>query len=618
MKRLICVLLSVFCLLPAVPGHAGSQELAAQGGILQSLGSPLKDKFPAGMGSVYARSVWDMTVFDGRIYIGCGNYLDGAGYFNGKTIPIMSYDPYAGAWQAEADLPDDQLSRFHTTQDALLIPGACPLNGGEKGSFYRLNSQGWQTVARVTAAKNTFDLQQQERTGFLFAGIGTNPGIPASVSLSTNGGKNFRMIYFKKQDTLINVNHFTALGQYDENYARSYNVFEYGGEIYATWWCAAPEIDALYGGLYRYNPNARVFEYVGQAPERYRSDLYLYARDLVFKETLVALNDEIYIFSDDLQSFRTFTGFEGNASDAEVIGDYLYFITYEKTEDGYRNRLYRTKDLSCCELLASFDLDFLVRSFCYCEGLFYLGTEADYAGQLADAGTVLTLALQAQNCAHDNLLTYDRPAQKGRPGEHAVRCVQCWHPLLEQANPFTDVVPGDWYYSSVLDLYERSLMAGTSGHTFSPAQGTTRAMMVQMLYRLAGMPEAEAPCPFEDVPAGAWYTRAVHWAYAEKIVAGVSAAQFAPDEPITREQLCAMLYQYARYQGLPVHQSADISRYSDFDEISAYALPALRWACASGYLYGLSDTVLAPKGGANRAQMAGIFARFTASPDEES
>lgn len=59
-----------------------------------------------------------------------------------------------------------------------------------------------------------------------------------------------------------------------------------------------------------------------------------------------------------------------------------------------------------------------------------------------------------------------------------------------------------------------------------------------------------------------------------------------------------MLYQYARYQGLPVHQSADISRYSDFDEISAYALPALRWACASGYLYGLSDTVLAPKGGA--------------------
>ena len=57
MKRLICVLLSVFCLLPAVPGHAGSQELAAQGGILQSLGSPLKDKFPAGMGSVYALSL---------------------------------------------------------------------------------------------------------------------------------------------------------------------------------------------------------------------------------------------------------------------------------------------------------------------------------------------------------------------------------------------------------------------------------------------------------------------------------------------------------------------------------------------------------------------------------
>lgn len=92
--------------------------------------------------------------------------------------------------------------------------------------------------------------------------------------------------------------------------------------------------------------------------------------------------------------------------------------------------------------------------------------------------------------------------KRARPGEHAVRCVQCWHPLREQANPFTDVVPGDWYYSSVLDLYERSLMAGTSGHTFSPAQGTTRAMMVQMLYRLAGMPEAEAPCPFEDVPAG--------------------------------------------------------------------------------------------------------------------
>lgn len=74
------------------------------------------------------------------------------------------------------------------------------------------------------------------------------------------------MIYFKKQDTLINVNHFTALGQYDENYARSYNVFEYGGEIYATWWCAAPKIDALYGGLYRYNPDARVLNMSAKRP----------------------------------------------------------------------------------------------------------------------------------------------------------------------------------------------------------------------------------------------------------------------------------------------------------------------------------------------------------------
>ena len=130
-----------------------------------------------------------------------------------------------------------------------------------------------------------------------------------------------------------------------------------------------------------------------------------------------------------------------------------------------------------------------------------------------------------------------------------------------------------------------------------------------MLWRLAGSPavtaEQKAACPFTDLAAD-WYKDAVVWAYDAKVVNGMSADTFAPNEKITREQMVTML---CRYSG-ETDNAADLSKITDADAISDYAKPAVAWAVVSGIVNGFPDGSFQPKGSATRAQMAAIMARF--------
>ena len=189
--------------------------------------------------------------------------------------------------------------------------------------------------------------------------------------------------------------------------------------------------------------------------------------------------------------------------------------------------------------------------------------------------------------------------------------------FAEAPLPFHDVTEGDWFYEAVRYAYETGLMDGVGDSLFAPNSETTRAQLVTILYRLAGEPEPGGDSGFSDVAAGTWYTDAVAWAAQNGIVNGVSDTEFAPGDDITREQLAAILYRYAAYQGYDVSQRADLSGFGDASSISGYAQEALSWAHAQGLVLGFEDGSLRPQGTASRAQIAAVLMRFLAAVSAE-
>ena len=177
--------------------------------------------------------------------------------------------------------------------------------------------------------------------------------------------------------------------------------------------------------------------------------------------------------------------------------------------------------------------------------------------------------------------------------------------------PFIDVRGDDWFYDDVAYVYENGLMNGTSETTFSPYISTTRGMIVTILYRMEGRPAVLEACPFTDVKAGAYYERAIVWAAENGIVKGYGNGCFGPDDQITREQMAAILYRYAKNRGLDVSvgENTNILSYDDALDISEYAVPAMQWACGAQIIHG-ADGRLTPGAKATRAQVAAILHRF--------
>lgn len=183
---------------------------------------------------------------------------------------------------------------------------------------------------------------------------------------------------------------------------------------------------------------------------------------------------------------------------------------------------------------------------------------------------------------------------------------------------FTDVNESDWFYKGVAYVVDKGIMSGVSENQFDPSGKLTRAMLVQMLYNMESRPACSAENVFIDVPVGQWYTDAVVWANDAKIVSGMGEGLFAPNMEITREQMVAMLYNYAKYKGYDVTASADLSTFADSANVSAWAQPAMQWAVAEGYISGMGGSLLAPQGTATRAEIASVIMRFMEATAESA
>ena len=173
---------------------------------------------------------------------------------------------------------------------------------------------------------------------------------------------------------------------------------------------------------------------------------------------------------------------------------------------------------------------------------------------------------------------------------------------------FSDVAADAWYADAVTYVRDNGLMSGTSDTTFTPGGTMTRGMLVTTLYRMAGSPSLENEdlgYPFADVTGDAWYAGGVCWARLAGVVGGYSEDQFGPDDPVTREQIAAILWRYA---GSPAAESG--TDFADEGSISAYAAQAVDWARANGIVNGVEDNRFLPQSSATRAQVATILRNY--------
>ncbi len=180
--------------------------------------------------------------------------------------------------------------------------------------------------------------------------------------------------------------------------------------------------------------------------------------------------------------------------------------------------------------------------------------------------------------------------------------------IADRSKSFDDT-NGHWANDSIGFVTSRDLFNGVSETEFAPNAQMTRAMLVTVLHRLEDNPESAAS-NFEDVPDGTWYTDAVAWAAANSIVNGKSANSFAPNDSITREQLAAILYRYAKNLGMDTSVSGSLTRFSDANTISSYATEAVTWVVGAGIINGKTSTTIDPQGDATRAEVSTMLMRL--------
>lgn len=205
------------------------------------------------------------------------------------------------------------------------------------------------------------------------------------------------------------------------------------------------------------------------------------------------------------------------------------------------------------------------------------------------SGTTLTAKWQENNDTPVPPVVPSKPSRPSKPSKPA-------EPDTGRKLPFTDVISGSWYYDGVKYAYDNGLMNGTSANEFNPNANTTRSMIVTILARMEGVNTSGGET---------WYARGREWSMGAGISDGTNMTG-----KITREQLAAMLYRYAKLKGYDVSASADISGYTDASSVSSWATDAMRWAVSAGLINGRTATTLAPQGNATRAEVASILMRF--------
>ena len=232
--------------------------------------------------------------------------------------------------------------------------------------------------------------------------------------------------------------------------------------------------------------------------------------------------------------------------------------------------------------------------------------DAGVAGDLKALASDLTTTIDALTINQAYTMTYDiytvtatrktHSTGGGSVGGGAV----VTPPAVEEkcaCADYADVVKTAWYHTAVCAAVEKGIMIGVAEGVFAPEAKLTRAQLMTMLAREAGV---------DTTGSTPWYAAGLEWAVAEGVSDGTN-----PEADITREQLVTMLYRAAKNEGKSVVAASDLANFSDAADVSDWALDAVKWAAATGVMKG-SDGALNPQGTATRAEVAQFFANYAA------
>jgi len=197
----------------------------------------------------------------------------------------------------------------------------------------------------------------------------------------------------------------------------------------------------------------------------------------------------------------------------------------------------------------------------------------------------------------------------GTVSEYTFRNVRKDHTIsavFKQINPYTDVAEIDVYFDAAWYLYWSNIMNGTdtANGLFSPNAELSRAMLVTILWRMNGCPVVNYAMQFRDIPSDEWYTEAVCWAASTGLVNGYSDTEFAPEDALTREQLCTVLYRYVQSKGAGFTDTWMYRMpHSDIADVSEWAFEAMAWMNMKDIYVGENNELL-PKAYAPRSLVA--------------
>lgn len=282
------------------------------------LGIPLEGRYAQTPSN---RLPWDMTVYDGGLYVGGGNYVTNAG-----PVPVCVYDIEADTWETESELPDEEINRFLVLNDELVVPGTDPQGDWSFGNYYVKSEHGWDTVRTISGGIHVFDMVEFE--DMLFAGIGVEKG-GFPIRRSIDGGQTFHAVEMIKGDRLLDTSEGECI--------RTFDFFVLKDTLYATLWYENQAENRLDFDVYRYENDRFVFlttwaDKLAQLP----INNTVIGGKGVFCDTLFFTTGYLFLTSDMEEIQRIQFPNEAVVWDVIATADALYVLTGLEQENEWR------------------------------------------------------------------------------------------------------------------------------------------------------------------------------------------------------------------------------------------------------------------------------------------
>ncbi len=264
----------------------------------------------------------DMVIYNGKLYIGDGDYSTNTGPVN-----VMAYDLASGSWELSGTLPDEAVKRFVTINDELIIPGTDPRGDWSFGNYYTLKESGWETVRTIPGGIHNFDMA--EHNGMLFAALGVEAG-KYPVAVSKDGGGTFTSVTMEKDGIPLD----TTGGEF----VRCYDFFKLKNELYVIYFFSPNSGEYLIYEMYKYNAEREVFEFYSDILGKLSVDVTVGSEFInertVFYDKMYAATGRL-IISDDMLNFKAINFPSGEKVwDLCAVGDMLYVLCSGEKEDG--------------------------------------------------------------------------------------------------------------------------------------------------------------------------------------------------------------------------------------------------------------------------------------------